>query len=184
MSSAPPALLLDRSRPFAAILVGGLAAGALDLASAIGAWLPLGVSPVRIMQSIAAGLYGRDARDGGWQTALVGLGCHFVIAFTAAAVYWLASRRLRFLIERPIISGLLYGEVVYLFMNFVVIPLSAIHRWPTLDTWQSLVTGWVGHLVFVGLPISLAARRYSARPTAPAAPREIRLARRPADLED
>lgn len=151
-----------RPRALAAILVGGGIAGVLDLASAIGAWLPRGVSPVQIMQSIAGGLFGEETYRGGWQTALVGLGLHFVIALTAAAVFYAASRRLGFLTRRPVVAGLLYGEVVYLFMNFVVLPLSAIGSFPRLS-WQHMVTGPVGHLFFVGLPISLAVHRLAPR---------------------
>jgi hypothetical protein len=149
-----------RSRAITAIVVGGVAAGVLDISSAIGAWLPRGVSPVRILQSVAAGVYGAEARRGGWKTALVGLGLHFLIAFTAAALFYLASRKLRFMTARPVIAGFIYGELVYLFMNFVVVPLSAIgERFPF--SWQSLITGPVGHLIFVGLPISLAVSHYA-----------------------
>jgi hypothetical protein len=163
MSSLAPEAEIDverRPQALAAILVGGGIVGVLDLASAVFAWMPRGATPFLIMQSVARGLYGKQAYQGGWPTALVGLGCHFLIAFTAAAVFYLASRKLRFLTERPVLSGLLYAEVVYLFMNFAVIPLSAIGEFPTLS-WQHLVTGPVGHLFFVGLPISLAVHRFA-----------------------
>lgn len=151
----------EPSSALTAILVGGLAAGVLDLASAVGAWLPRGVTPQQILQSIARGAVGRDAYSGGWATAALGLGFHFLIAFTAAAVFYLVSRRLRFLTRRPVLSGLLYGEVVFLVMNYVVIPLSAIGGWPRFTWPQTLITGPIGHLVFVGLPISLAVRRFA-----------------------
>lgn len=151
-----------RARPVTAIVVGGAVAGALDLASAILAWLPRGVPPVRILQSIASGLYGRAAARGGWETALVGLACHFLIAFTAATIYVLAARRLRVLTDRAVVAGLLYGELVYLFMNFVVVPLSAIGHGPRMS-WQHLITGPIAHPFVVGLPIALAARHFAGR---------------------
>jgi hypothetical protein len=150
-------------RPVAAILVGGVAAALLDLASAVFAWLPRGVSPVRILQSIASGVYGGEAFERGWPAALVGLGFQFLIATTAAAVFYGASRGIRFMTERPILAGLVYGEIVYLFMNLVVVPLSAIGEWPHFS-WQHLVTGPVGHPFVVGLPISLAVRRFAPLP--------------------
>src|SRR3954471_8790297 len=117
-----------------AIFWGGFWCGVLDITSACVAWAFLGATPVQIFQSVAGGLLGRPAAmQGGWKTALLGLACHFLIAFTAAAVFWVASRKLSFLTEHAIISGLLYGEVVFLFMNMVVLPLSALHtpwlRW-------------------------------------------------------
>ena len=152
----------ERSRAITAIAVGGVAAGILDICSAIGAWLPRGVPPVRILQSVASGVYGGDAYQGGWSTAIVGLGLHFLIALTAAAVFYAASRVLRFMTDRPVLAGFIYGELVYLFMNFVVIPLSAIGERAPLSL-QSLITGPIGHLLFVGLPISLAVRHYAGR---------------------
>jgi hypothetical protein len=167
--AAPPPPAGRRSRAITAIVVGGVAAGILDIASAIGAWLPRGVSPVRILQSVASGVYGAEARQGGWKTALIGLGLHFLIALTAAAVFYMASRRLRFMTARPVLAGFLYGELVYLFMNFVVVPLSAIgERFPL--SLQSLITGPVGHLIFVGLPISLAVSHYAPAHREPARP--------------
>lgn len=152
-----------KARPIAAIVAGGLTAGALDIASAIGAWLPSGVPPQRVLQSVASGALGAGAFTGGWATALAGLGFHFLIAAIWAAVFYLASRRIDLLSRHPIWSGLAYGEVVFLVMNFVVIPLSAIGRVPTFHIPESLITGPVGHLVFVGLPISLAVRHYAPR---------------------
>jgi uncharacterized membrane protein YagU involved in acid resistance len=143
-----------------AILVGGLAAGILDLAYAVVMYgFRRGVSPVRIFQSIASGLLGADAYEGGAGTAALGIGLHFLIAFVAAAVFVLASRRLPSLIQKPILWGTLHGMAVYLFMNFVVLPLSAfpgkISHPPA-----ALAMGLAGHIVCVGLPISLAARRF------------------------
>jgi uncharacterized membrane protein YagU involved in acid resistance len=59
-------------------------------------------------------------------SAAVGLLCHFTVAFGAATVYYVVSRKLRVLVQRPVLCGLIYGELVFLFMYFVVIPLSAI----------------------------------------------------------
>jgi hypothetical protein len=158
--AATPAL--GRSRALPAIFWGGLACGILDITQAYIAWGFRGVSPVRILQSVASGVLGRQASQGGAKTAVLGAVLHFLIAFTAAAVFYAASRKIRFLTQRPVVAGLLYGEVVYLIMNFVVVPLSAIHRFPTF-TAAHIITGPIGHLFLVGLPISLAVRRYAPR---------------------
>jgi uncharacterized membrane protein YagU involved in acid resistance len=110
---------------------------------------------MRIGQSVAAGAIGRDAAfSGGGKTAALGVLFHFVIAFGAAAVYYAASRRIAFLNRHPVISGLLYGEVVFVVMAYVVIPLSATRRGPW--SWSSVLAGPGGHPFFVGLPIALA----------------------------
>ena len=85
--------------------------------------------------------------------------CHFFIATSAAAVYFAASRRLPILIERAVVSGALYGVVVYFFMQLVVIPLSAIG--PRPFSLRATIIGIVIHIFCVGLPIALIVRRYS-----------------------
>jgi len=95
------------------------------------------------------------------KTAAFGLGIHFLIAFTAACVFYAASRKLRFMIERPVVAGILYGVAVYLFMYWVVVPLS-VGRGPF--SWSSTIIAIVTHMVCVGLPISLMVSRYSRQP--------------------
>jgi hypothetical protein len=54
------------AKPFTATLPGGLAAGALDITCACVHWnIAHDVAPMRIVQSVAAGLLGRDAACGG-----------------------------------------------------------------------------------------------------------------------
>ena len=142
-----------------AIFWGGLVCGILDMTSALVAYgwkVPL----IRIPQSIAAGLLGPAAFQGGIRTAILGTALHFVIAFGAATTYYLASRKLVFLRESPIIAGLLYGEAVFLFMHFVVIPLSHARQSPMSTSWPFLLAGPLGHPFLVGLPIALAVRRF------------------------
>jgi hypothetical protein len=149
-----------------AILWGGFWCGVLDFLSAYLSYMSAGATPIRIGQSIAAGLLGRTAAlQGGWRTGLLGIFLHFVIAFGAAIVFYVASRSVRFLTDHPVIAGLIYGELVFLFMNMVVLPLSAIHRnplqWTSFSPWQALVTGSAGHPFLVGLPIAIATARYA-----------------------
>lgn len=143
------------------ILCGGLIAGTLDLTAAcIAAWLRSGVTPVRVFQSVASGLLGADAYSGGAKTAALGVALHFFIATVATAVFYFASRKWLFLIERPINFGLLYGVAVYLFMNFVVLPLSAFPQRGT-PTLSGRIIGLLIVMFFVGLPIALVVRSFS-----------------------
>jgi uncharacterized membrane protein YagU involved in acid resistance len=115
--------------------------------------------PIRIGQAVASGLLGPKSFNGGWQTAALGVLLHFTIAFGAATVFYLASRNMRFLLERPIIYGLIYGALVYGFMHLVVIPLSAVPHGHTPLIYQ--VCEFVEHWFGVGLPISLSVRHYA-----------------------
>jgi hypothetical protein len=152
---------VSKSRPFQAILICGLIAGTLDITYAcIFSYVRRGTRPVVVLQSVASGVLGARAFTGGVETALLGGVFHFLIATGAAAVYYLASRQFRFLIKQPIISGILFGVCVYLFMNFVVLPLSAI-PFKVSFPWPSLIGGLLIHMFGIGLPIALVVRRYS-----------------------
>jgi hypothetical protein len=156
-AAAPPS---ERPRAARAILWGGLLAGVGDITFAFVVSALSGVGPVRVLQSVAGGVLGRAAREGGLATAALGGALHFLIAFGAAAVYWLASRRLGVLVRHAVVCGLLYGVAVYLFMSFVVVPLSAAYYTPSRAP-SALLLNSAGHMLLVGLPIALATRRYS-----------------------
>jgi hypothetical protein len=137
-----------------AIAVGGGIAGVVDLLIAciqLGWDIPL---------TVAAGLLGRQAIHGGVGTWFLGVFLHFFIAFSAAAVYYVASRRLPFLTEYPLVCGLCFGAWVELAMNLIVLPLSTLQaRGPF--TLHYLIEGLLSHMVVIGLPISFSVRRFA-----------------------
>lgn len=150
-------MALDRSSFLRAVLVGGLAAGVLDALDAIIAFrLVLGFDPISIYQFVASGALGPSAFEGGWGTAFLGLIFHFVIAFGAAATYGLAALRWPALIPHVLPAGAAFGVGVWAFMNYVVIPLSAVA--PSPFDLALFVNGIVGHALFVGIPIAWATR--------------------------
>jgi Na+/alanine symporter len=137
-----------------AIVVGGLVAGTLDLTQAVilfGKNVPL---------AIAGGLLGPQAFRGGAGTYILGVLLHFFIACSAAAIYFAASRKLRFLTEHPLVCGLFFGAAVQLVMSLVVLPLSALHAMGPY-TYRDLVLGYLVHMVIVGLPISFSVQRFA-----------------------
>jgi hypothetical protein len=154
---------MSEPKPIKPIFWGGLIAGTLDLTGAcVVSWLRAGVAPVRIMQSVASGLLGQAAYSGGTKTAALGVVLHYLIATTWTIVFYFASRKLRFLIAQPVIWGLVYGVIVYAFMNFVVLPLSAFPqlRPPTLT---GRLIGLLIIMFCIGLPIALIVRRFAKR---------------------
>lgn len=159
---------LDRGLVLRAIVAGGLVAGVLDALDAIVAFkLVLGFDPVPIYQFVASGALGPAAFSGGLATAALGLAIHFVIAFSAAAVFTLASVRWRALVTRPAVTGAAFGVLVYLVMTHVVVPLSKIPASPF--SLPLALNGVIGHALLVGLPIAVAARRVFAHAPTPAA---------------
>jgi len=141
-----------------AVVVGGFIAGVLDLAYAILVYSAK--RPILVPQTIASGVLGQRAYHGGAETAVLGVILHFVIAFGAATAYYLASRKLLYLVQRPVAFGLIFGALVYIFMHAIVLPLSAV---PPLGKTPLIykVCEFVWHWFGVGLPISLSVRHYS-----------------------
>jgi hypothetical protein len=160
MSADSAALSLEKPKAFRAILWGGLIAGTLDILAAFVNSGLRDVSPTRVLQAIASGLLGAGAFKGGFATAALGLVLHFFIATTATAVYYAASRKLNVLVDQAIVCGLAYGIPVYLVMNLVVLPLSAV-TFKISHALGNVVTDASILMLCVGLPIGLAVRRYS-----------------------
>jgi uncharacterized membrane protein YagU involved in acid resistance len=157
MSGSLPASSFPTPRPFPAIILGGFIVGVLDLAYAIIVYSPH--QPILVPQTIASGVLGMKSYGGGMASAALGVFLHFVIALGAATVYYLASRRLPFLVRRALVGGIIFGALVYFFMHLVVLPLSAVPPGHTRFVYQAFE--FVEHWFCVGLPISLSVRHYS-----------------------
>lgn len=153
MSSAP-----HTARALRWALLAGLLAGTLDMLFATGFWSLRGVAPQRILQSVAAGLLGRDAFTGGHATAMLGLALHYVIAVAMAVAYVWAARDMPPLRRRPWLPGAIYGVLLFVFMSFVVVPLSASPRGGAMPaSW--IVCSVLAHVMLVGWPCAWFARR-------------------------
>jgi hypothetical protein len=123
------------------------------------------VTAQRIFQSVASGLLGARAFEGGWRTAALGIGLHLTIAMGAAATYVTTSRFWPALRRRPWLCGPLYGIAVYFFMQLVVVPLSAAaQRGFSLP---NTIKGLAIHIVCVGLPIALCTHRWAPKAPQP-----------------
>lgn len=154
MASASPCKASEFRKGVLAIGAAGLIAGTLDLGETLvvfGAKSPL---------VIAGGLLGpQNASRGGAAIYMLGVLLHYLIVFSAAAIYFAAIRRLHFLIEYWLICGLFFGVAIDVVMRFIVLPLSAMHaRGPY--QYHDLVLGLVVHMLLVGLPISFSVQRF------------------------
>ena len=151
-----------KPRAFETTVYGGLVVGILDGIFALVFYgLILGGNHLRIFQTISAGLLGKEtAYAGGIPTFLLGILLHFVVATLISAVYYAASLKFRFLLEKAVLCGLIYGMMAYLVMNYVIIPLSRIGSGAIQP--MIFVVSIIGHALLVGLPIALIAS-WSAR---------------------
>jgi len=140
------------------IAITGLIVGAMDITSALILAVSRGSTVTRLLQFVASGLIGPKAFEGGAATAALGLGLHFVIAFSLVAVFYLVSRSLAVVRSHAAIAGIVYGLVVFGVMNLIVLPLSAAKPRHSLS--GDLIQIGI-HMFIIGLPTSLLIRRFS-----------------------
>ena len=138
-----------------------LIAGTLDISDALIFYSFRGVPPTGLLRFIAACLVGVSALHGGLAMAALGLAIHYTITLFWSALFLVAAARISFLTRYAIASGLLYGVLIYVLMNFAVLPLTRLpprshHLAPAV-----LVNGVLALMLFMGLPIALIARRFA-----------------------
>jgi hypothetical protein len=137
-----------------AIIVGGVVAGTLDL---IQASILFGV---KVPLVIAGGLLGEPAFSGGAGTYILGILLHFFIAFSVTTIYYIASRRLTFMRDHPLVCGLFFGMAVELVMSYIVLPLSALQdRGPY--RLHDVLQGLIVHMIVIGLPVAYSIRWFA-----------------------
>lgn len=143
-----------------AIVWAGLLAGTLDIIAACGLFsIRTGQDPTIVLRYVASGALGAQAMTGGWITALLGLVFHFIIAFSWTILFFLILPK--FPSGNWIAYGLLYGVVVWLLMNLVVLPMTRVTMRPF--TWDGAIIGTIVLMLAIGLPVSYLAHKYYRR---------------------
>ena len=151
MATVPISATARRTSFVAPILVGGAIAGLLDMTSAyitFGRYMPIG---------IAGGIVGAAGRHLNAGQYILGLCIHYFIAFSAASAYCVASKKLPFLRDHFFVCGIFYGIGFFLFMQLIVLPLSAYHSMGPY-TYRGLMQGLLAHIFLIGLPIATSLR--------------------------
>jgi hypothetical protein len=149
---------MDNFRALRTIVTAGLVVGALDISSAFVIWWQRGVALQHGLQGIAGGLLGAKSYQGGLATAGLGLAIHFFVAFVVVSIFYLASRKIRFLTKRPFVSGVSFGIGVYMVMYWIVLPTA----FPTFrHRLSNELLELAIHICLIGLPTAFIVRRYS-----------------------
>jgi len=137
-------------------VIAGLICGAVDviifhwfIQSDIG-----GVPLILFYQYIASGALGEFAFSGGLPIALLGVLFHFVFSIVIAGVFILGVDRIPLLRQYIIPGLLLYGFGVFIVMNMLVTPLSAIPPIPAPTT-PELIVNIIFHILVSGLLLGI-----------------------------
>jgi hypothetical protein len=147
---------IQRQGIIPAIVAGGLTAATCDF---IAAMLIYHLPALTVGKAVARGWFGREkAMAGGLDVSIIGIVSHYSILLVAAAIFVFASLRFPILRRRAVIVGIFFGLCIYAVMHFVVLPLSAAG--PANPKGIQLVEELAGHMLVIGLPIALWARKF------------------------
>jgi hypothetical protein len=141
------------------ILIAGFLTGLLDATAAMVQAGINDISPERVWKYVASGAIGSSAFTGGAGVVVLGLFCHFTIAFIFTVTFFFLYPFIRPFAPHIIITGILWGIVVWLTMHFVVTPLSSIPPRKPFDFVKALPQIGI-HMFCVGLPMALVIHRY------------------------
>jgi hypothetical protein len=148
-----------RNNVVIAIIKTGLLAGTLDALAAI-LWehLYFNMDTASIFKYIAGGIFGKAAFADGFNMVLYGVLIHYFIASIFTIILFLLYPFISFRLKNKYIVGILYGLVIWLIMNLIVLPLSNTAKYPFNINHALIACGIL--IVCVGLPISLMANRH------------------------
>jgi hypothetical protein len=142
------------------VALAGAVVAVLDGAFAVVLYVPILhlTTPPRLFQSIAGALLGKATFQGGAATVLLGLAIHCTVALSWSAAYaalWSAFRFLRELTASPwgvAVAGVVFGMLVWLAMDLIVLPLTRAR--PTPVTSPLFVVMLLWHAIGVGPPMA------------------------------
>lgn len=128
-----------------------------------------GRPPMSVWNGVASVGFGPEMLQAGMRGTAIGLAMHAGVAFTWSLLF-VTVLHLRPALDRSIarpaglaVASLLYGPFIWMVMSGVVTPSLTGNALVVTSRW------WVqaaGHVVFVGLPIVLGARRTGGVPAA------------------
>lgn len=147
----------------------GLVAGTLDISENIIFNAFRHITAYQIFQYIASGLIGGKSFTMDGASVALGVAIHYTIAMTWTVIFYLLSRKLLILTRRAAICGIVYGGVVYMIMNFVVLPMTRVPHARAAVTVASRVSGVLALLLCIGFTIALLVKKFA--PPADAAER-------------
>lgn len=151
--------MFRRTVDWSQVLWGGLLVAIGDIVFATTLWFswdPAGLQ--RVFQTIAVGVLGQASYDGGTGSAVLGAVLHVFMAVTFVLIYTVVARRRPALLQHPVTLGMAYGVVLYVVMNFAVMPLSRVGRSPSFAHPDWISYSVLAHMLF-GVVCVLFARR-------------------------
>ncbi len=147
-----------------AILAGGLIAGTVDIGSAS---LINWASPILILRAIATGLLGAASFRDGAASAFLGLFLQWIMSLIIATIFVLVARKRAVWVRRWKLWGFVYGLVIFVVMNYLVVPLSRAPFDPFIFIPVKILENLAAMILFGWIVAFCAARMLGIPPEAP-----------------
>jgi hypothetical protein len=142
---------LDWGRVVLRAISAGIAGGfCIELFLYLATVLPHHGSMLAIWQFIASTAFGKVAFTS-TRYAWAGLAMSFVVSIAWAVGYGYLAATQSSVEARPIVSGLVYGFVVWGVMQLVLYTVQALH----INSFGDAIVNIIAHTVFFGLPVAL-----------------------------
>jgi len=138
------------------IALATLVAGTLDILFAMILTVIFGRQIGNMLRYVASGPF-PAATEMGTAGAALGLLTHFTLMGIMASAFVIVLNHRPSLLDKPIQTGIIYGLVTYVAMNWIVVPLRFDTPLPPKPL--SIATQLFAHLVLVGIPMALIAAK-------------------------
>jgi len=159
-------MISNRNRRIVAVLLAGLVVSILIAAGTTTNYvLSGGKNPVRLLNFVASGMFGRTAFQASGQAAtmmaVLGAVFHIMVSLIWSTLFFAASSRIGLLMKDWRLVGLGYGLLIWSTMAFLVMPMSHAPDAPVKvpDAFVDIIIIILG----AGLPISYLAHRHKTR---------------------
>lgn len=140
-------------------LFAWLLCGTLDIVYAAVSSVLRGGTVSSMLHGVASGPFGDAARGWGIGGDIAGLVTHFAIMGAMVAAWFFVARRWTALATWPWwLAGTLYGLLLYVIMNGVVLPLRFGSPFPPTDLAKGAIALFP-HIFFVGCPLAWLTRK-------------------------
>lgn len=145
---------------YRSIIKTGLIAGTLDISAAIVSYyIRFGKGPEGIFRYIARAAFGDVAKTGGAEYIVAGILFHYLIAFSFTIAFFLLYPLIKKNFSPYIIlTGLVYGIIVWCIMNLLIVPSTKIT--PGILTATSITREMLILMCCIGLPIAIFTKRH------------------------
>lgn len=148
------------SKLFQTILWVGFLVGLLDISAA---FIQTKImfpdrNPLGVLRYIAGAVFGKERANAEDSMYFLGALFHFIIAYCFTIAFFLIYPHLHFLSKNRLLTGILYGIIIWAVMNLLVVPQTKIGPRPFVLKNAAIAAGIL--IVAIGIPLSYFAYRF------------------------